>query len=189
MKVPHFVRIQEVTKNTRGYLSTIITKGATANILIRYREIIITAASKVDTGIVDIKTNELWERVKMHHINFNRYVGKKPGGELEELRHELQAENKGVVLPLTINWIGERKDVQKKMAAGKKASMGVFALKGSEMAKNILKGGLRAVGVKYDAERFMTAGLHFFCGVCSRWGPVDAKCGAAKMLTCMSCAG
>jgi hypothetical protein len=79
--------------------------------------------------------------------------------------------------------------VQKKKAEGKKASMGVFAVKGSEMAKNILKGGLRAVGVNYDAERFMTAGLDFFCGVCRRWGPVDAKCGAAKMLACMLHAG
>jgi len=71
-KVPHFVRIQGVTKNTRGCLSTITTPGATAEMLIQYREIVIKAARKVDAGIVDIETNEFWERVKMHGVNFDR---------------------------------------------------------------------------------------------------------------------
>jgi len=188
-KVPHFVRIQGVTKNTRGCLSTITTPGATAEMLIKYREIVIKAARKVDAGIVDIETNELWERVKMHGVNFDRYLGKKTGGGLEKLRQELQAENEGVVLPLAISWIGGPKDVQKKKSEGKKASSVVFAVKGSKMAKKVLKGGLRAAGVKYDVERFMTAGPDSFCGVCSRWGHVEAKCGALKMPACMLCAG
>jgi len=188
-KVPHFVRIQGVTKNTRGCLSTITTPAATAEMLIRYREIVIKAARKVDAGIVDIETNELWERVKMHGVNFDRYLGKKTGGGLEKLRQELQAENEGVVLPLAINWIGGPKDVQKKNAEGKKASSVVFAVKGSKMAERVLKGGLRAAGVKYDVEKFVNAGPDSFCGVCSRWGHVDGKCGSLKMPACMLCAG
>jgi hypothetical protein len=188
-KVPHFVRIQGVTKNTRGCLSTITTPGATAKMLIRYREIVIKPARKVDAGIVDIETNELWERVKMHGVNFDRYLGKKTGGGLEKLRQELQAENEGVVVPFAISWIGGPKDVQKKKGDGKKASSVVFAVKGSKMAEKVLKGGLRAAGVKYDVEKFMTAGPDSFCGVCSRWGHVEAKCGALKMPACMLCAG
>ena len=126
----------------------------------------IKAARKVDAGIVDIETNELWEKVKMHGVNFDRYLGKKTGGGLEKLRSELQAENEGVVLPLAISWIGGPKDVQKKKSEGKKASSVVFAVKGSKMAEKVLKGGLRAAGVKYDVERFMTAGPDSFCGVC-----------------------
>jgi len=188
-KVPHVVRIQGVTKNTRGCWSTITTPAATAEMLIRYREIVIKAARNVDAGIVDIETNELWERVKMHGINFDRYLGKKTGGGLEKLRQELPAENEGVVLPLAINWIGGPKDVQKKKAEGKKASTVVFAVKGSKMAERVLKGGLRAAGVKYDVEKFMNAGPDSFCGVCSRWGHVEAKCGSLKMPACMLCAG
>jgi len=105
------------------------------------------------------------------------------------LRQELQAENEGVVLPLAINWIGGPKDVQKKKAEGKKASSVVFAVKGSKMAENVLKGGLRAAGVKYDVEKFMNAGADSFCGVCSGWGHVEAKCGALRMPACMLCAG
>ena len=188
-KVPHFVRIQGVTKNTRGCLSTITTPGATAEMLIRYREIVIRAARKVDAGILDIEMNELWERVKMHGVNFDRYLGKKTGGGLQKLRQELQAENQGVVLPLAINWIGGPKDVQKKKAEGKKAFSVVFAVKGSKMAEKLFKGELRAAGVKYDVEKFMNAGPDSFCSVCSRWGHVEAKCGALKMPACMLCAG
>jgi hypothetical protein len=75
-KVQHFVRIQGVTKNTRGCLSTITTPGATAEMLIRYREIVSKAARKVEAGIVDIQMNELWERVTIHAVNFDRYLGK-----------------------------------------------------------------------------------------------------------------
>jgi len=188
-KVPHFVRIQGVTKNTRGCLSTITTPAATAEMLIRYREIVIKAARKVDAGIVDIETVELWEKVKMHGVNFDRYLGKKTGGGLEKLRQELQAENEGAVLPLAINWIGGPKDVQKKKAEGKKASSVVFAVKGSKMAEKVLKGGLRAAGVKFDVEKFMNAGPDSFCGTCSRWGHVESKCGSLKMPACMLCAG
>jgi len=188
-KVPHFIRIQGVTRNTRGCLTPITTPGATAEMLIRNREIVIRAARKVDAGIVDIETNELWERVKMHGINFDRYLGKKTAGGLEKLRPELQAQNEGVVLPLTINWIGGPKDVQKKKAEGKKASSVVFAVKGSKMAEKVLKGGLRVAGVKYDVEKFMNAGPDSFCGVSSRWGHVEAKCGSLKMPACMLCAG
>jgi len=188
-KVPHVVHFQAVTKQTRGCLSTITIPGAATNMLIRYMEIVITAARKGDAGIVDIKTNELWERVKMHGVNFDRYLGNKTQRGLEKLRQELQAENKGVVLPLTISWIGGPKDVQKKKRDGKKASSVVFAVKGSKMAEKVLKGGLRVAGVKYDVERFMTAGPDSFCAVCTRWGHVEAKCGALKMPVCMLCAG
>jgi hypothetical protein len=57
-----------------------------------------------------------------------------------------------VVLPLVINCIGGPKDGLKKKAEGKKASRVVSAVKGSEMAENVLKAGLRAVGVKYNVE-------------------------------------
>jgi hypothetical protein len=79
--------------------------------------------------------------------------------------------------------------VQKKKGDGKKASTVVFAVKGSKMAEKVLNGGLRAAGVKFDVERFMTAGPDSFCGVCSRWGHVEAKCGSLKMPACMLCPG
>jgi len=188
-KVPHFLHIQGLTKNTRGCLSMITTLGARAEMFIPYREIVMKAARKVDTGIVDIETNELWERVKMHSVNFDRYLGKKMGGGLEKLRQELQAGNEGVVLPLTINWIGGPKDVQKKKAEGKKVSTVVFAVKRSKMAKKVSKGGLRAAGVKYDVEEFMNAGPDSFCGMCSRWGHLEAKYGSLKLPASMLCAG
>jgi hypothetical protein len=58
-KVQHFGRIQGIMQNTPGFLLTITTPGATSEMLIRYREIVTKAATKVDAGIVDIERNEL----------------------------------------------------------------------------------------------------------------------------------
>ena len=149
----------------------------------------IKAARRVDTGIVDIETSKLWQRVKMDGVNFDWYLGKKTGGGLEKLRQELQVENEGVVLPRAISWIGGPKAVQKEKGEGEKASTVMFAVKGSKMAEKVLKEGLRAAGVKYNVGKFMTAGLDSFCGVCSRWGHVDAKCGALRMPAGILCAG
>jgi len=143
----------------------------------------------VDTGIVDIETNELWERVKMHAFNFDRYLGKTTGGGLEKLRKELQAENEGVVLPLVINWIGGPKDVQKEKGDGKEASSVGFAVTGSKAAEKVLRAGLRAAGVKYDEEKCVNTGLDSCCGVCSRWGPINSKCAALTMPVWMLCVG
>jgi len=79
--------------------------------------------------------------------------------------------------------------VQKKKVEGKKTSSVMFAVKGSLIAESVLKGGLRPAGVKYDVEKFMNAGPDCFCGVCSRWGHVDSKCGSLKMPACMLCTG
>jgi len=57
------------------------------------------------------------------------------------------------------------------------------------MAEKVLKGGLRVAGVQYDVEKFMNARPDSFCGICSRWGHVEAKCGSLQMPGCMLCAG
>jgi len=69
-----------------------------------------------------------------------------------------------------------------------KASMVVFAVKGSKMVEKVLKGGLRVGRVEYDVEKFVAAGLNSFCGVCSRCGHDDAKCVSLMMPVCMLCA-
>jgi hypothetical protein len=58
-------------------------------------------------------------KVKMHGISFNQYVVKKLGG-LEKLSQEIQAENKGVVVPMAINWLGRTTDIEDKRKSGEK---------------------------------------------------------------------
>jgi len=43
--------------------------------------------------------------------------------------------------------------------------------------------------VKYDVERFVNAGPDSFCGVCSRWGHGEVKCGSLKVPACTLYAG
>jgi len=63
----------------------------------------------------------------------------------------------------------------------------VLAVKGSKMGAKVWKGGMRAAGIKQDVEQLVYAGPDSFCGPCSRWGHVDAKCGSLTMLACMLC--
>lgn len=116
---------------------------------------------------MDIETDKLKERVRMHKVIFDRYLGKKTRGGLEKMRKELQAVNEGVVLQLAINGIGGSKYVQEKKQLGTKAALVVSAVKGSKMAEKVLNGGLRAAGVKHDQQKFMNAGPDAICGICS----------------------
>jgi len=53
--------------NTKRYAKSAITAitlpNATAAMAIRYHDIIITAATNVDRGVVNVKENESWERL------------------------------------------------------------------------------------------------------------------------------
>lgn len=82
---------------------------------------------------MDIETNELWAREKMHRVNCDRVFGKKMRGGLRRLPLESQAKNEVVDILLAINWVGRPKDAKKKKAEGPKPSLLVFAFKGSQM--------------------------------------------------------
>jgi hypothetical protein len=86
------------------------------------------------------------------------------------------------VVPLSINRFGGRNDVQKQKGEGEKPSSVVFAFMGCKIVEHVSKGGLRAPGVKYDVERYVNAGPHYFSRKCSRWGHVEMKYRALNMV-------
>jgi hypothetical protein len=66
--------------NIRGSITALARENGSEEMPIVFREIIVTAARKVDLGIIDIEKNETWERVKMHGINFDQYMAKRMEG-------------------------------------------------------------------------------------------------------------
>jgi hypothetical protein len=60
-----------------GGWSIITTAGVTGETLISYWDIVIKAVTIIDAGIVNNKTNKLCKRVKIHRVNFDRYVGQR----------------------------------------------------------------------------------------------------------------
>jgi len=78
-------------------------QNATAQMAMWYCDIIITAARPGDRGVVDVKDNETWERLKIHTVPLVQYMGKGTDG-LQQMREEFDAENKGIAIPTQVQW-------------------------------------------------------------------------------------
>jgi hypothetical protein len=126
-QVPAHIRMIRMLTNMRGSIKALARENTSADMLIAFREIIVTAARKVDQGIIDIEKNETWERVKMHGINFDQYMAKRSGG-LKKLREEIHAENEGVIIPMAIRWMGRVADMKDKKKNGEKQASSVVLL-------------------------------------------------------------
>jgi len=102
-RVPGHIRIERLQKSKKGTVTAAAARGTIAGMVIKFKETILKAIRKYDPGIVDLRTNEDWSRVKVHGIELSRY-GKSPAG-LRILRQEIEAENPGVIVPMAVQWI------------------------------------------------------------------------------------
>jgi hypothetical protein len=75
-KAPAHVRIMNTKRNGNGAITAITHLNVTAEMAMRYRHMIITAAKTVDRGVVDVEENKTWERLKIHAVPLVRYMGK-----------------------------------------------------------------------------------------------------------------
>jgi hypothetical protein len=187
---PGHVRIERVQKSVKGTFTAAAARGATAGMVIKFKETILKAIRKHDPGIVDLQTNEDWSRVKVHGIELGRY-GKSPDG-LQMLRQEIEAENPGVIVPMAVQWIKPWKQINERWQAGEiKASSAVVVIRDRESAEKTLTTGLKVAGKRYDCERYERVGADTQCRNCCEWGHIEARCPLAVIGTakCSYCAG
>jgi hypothetical protein len=67
-QAPPHIRIMNARRNAKGMIMAITDQNATVEMAMRYRDIIITAASTVDKGVMDVEENETWERLMIHAV-------------------------------------------------------------------------------------------------------------------------
>jgi hypothetical protein len=91
------IRIMNVRRNGNGATTAITHQNATADMAMRYSDIIIKAARTDDMGVVDVELNETWAMLKIHALPLVRYMGKGTEG-LEKMREEFEVENEGVAI-------------------------------------------------------------------------------------------
>jgi hypothetical protein len=101
-RVPHHIIMRKITTHVRGTITALATPQASADMLVAWREVVVTATRSIDQGIINLEKNETWEKVKMHGISFDQYAVKKSGG-LGKLRQEIQSEKEGVVVLMANN--------------------------------------------------------------------------------------
>jgi len=75
-QAPAHIGIMNARRNAKGAMPAIRHQNATAEMAMRYRDFIITAARTVDRGVKDVEENETWERPKIHAVPLVRYMGK-----------------------------------------------------------------------------------------------------------------
>jgi len=164
-------------RNAKGTITAITHPNATAEMAMRYRDIIITAVGTVDRGVVDVEENETWERIKIHAVPIVRYMGKGTEG-LQRMREELEAENKGIAIPTQVRWLANPRTIRERRQNGEiAASSVIFVVKGCRLAQSSVKKGIKTVGVWYRVEAFTNAGPDIRCELCCGWGHIENKCG------------
>jgi hypothetical protein len=89
----------QVPENQTAYSGD--DENASAEMVVAFKEIVVTAARKIDQGITDVEAKETWQRVKMHGISLDQHLAQRSGG-LEKLRQEIQAENEAIAIPVVI---------------------------------------------------------------------------------------
>jgi len=76
-------------------------QNGTAEMALRYHDIIFTAVRTVDTGVVNVAENKAWERLRIYPVPLVRYTG--IGTEGQQMMHEeFEAENDGVTIPTQV---------------------------------------------------------------------------------------
>jgi hypothetical protein len=100
-QAPAHIRIINARRNAKGTIRAIMHQNASAEMVMQYRNIIITAARTVDRGVLDVIEHETWEWLKIHAVPLMRYMGKGTEG-LQKMQEEFEAENKGITIPTQV---------------------------------------------------------------------------------------
>jgi len=97
-------RMMNARRNGKGTITPITHQNATAEMAKRYSDIIITAAWTVNKGVVDVKENKTWKRLKIHAVSLVWYMGKGTDG-LQQMREESEAEKVRIAIPAQVRWL------------------------------------------------------------------------------------
>jgi len=165
-----------VRRYAKGTITAITHQNMTAEMALQYRYIIITAASLVEKGVVDVKENASWERPKIHAVPLVRYMGKGTEG-LQKMRGELEVENEGVAVRTQVRWLENHRTISERSQNGEIATSSVvIVVKGNKVAQSRFRMGIKVAGVWYRVETYTNAGPDTWCGLCWGWGHFDHKC-------------
>jgi hypothetical protein len=145
-KAPAHIRIMNAKMNAKGVITAITHTNVTAEMAMQYCDIIITAASTVDRGVVDVEENETWERLKIHTVPLVQYMGKGTEG-LQKMRDEFEAKNECIKVPTQVRWLANPRTIRERRQNGEiAASSVVFVVKGSKAAQVLVKNVTGGVG-------------------------------------------
>ena len=188
-KAPAYIRIQEVKRKYRNTITLTTTPRCSGQMMLKYKDIIISATRKVDPGIMDLTINETWQQIKLHGVPLDRYFTRDLSG-LDKLMDELEAENDRMKVPLAMRWLARPEVIYQRWIEGLINSSSVtFAVKGEEFAAKMIRDGVKVCGRWMRASLYIQAGPGALCTACSSWGHIEERSAFPGMVRCTWCSG
>jgi len=134
------IRFSRVRYSPSGEVSALLTEKANAGLLIpRLSNVLIRAAKTVNVAIVEVEILKHWQRLKVHGMSLDRYLG---DGKMELLRREVESST-GIKLKTLPQWlISETRLREQQESGNKRGSAIVITVKRESEAKQLCASGL-----------------------------------------------
>ena len=181
------LRFTRVRYAPSGAISALLSEKADAGQLIpRRSNLLIRAVKAVDPAVVGIEILEHWQRLKVHGMPLERYLGE---GKMEVLKREVESAT-GIELRALPRWlISESRLREEQTTKNKQGSAIVITVSSESEAKKLCASGLRFGGIVRVVERYWESGPSSVCMTCCGIGHERmGKCGDRKP-RCVMCAG
>ena len=180
-------RFIRVSYAPSGAISALLTEQANAGVLLpRLSNLLIRTAKTVDPAVVGVEILEHWQRLKVHGMSLERYLGE---GKMELLKREVESST-GIQLKTLPRWLISEDRLREAQTTGnKRGSAIVITVKGETEAKRLCASGLRFGGLVRMVEKFWEAGPSSVCMTCCGIGHARmGECGN-RPAKCAICTG
>ena len=156
------VRFSRVRYAPSGSISALLLEKADASMLLPQRSnLLIRAAKTVDDAVVGVEIFEQWQRLKVHEMSLDRYLGP---GKLELLKKEVESST-GIQLKTMPRWlISEDRLKEQQEKGSKRGSAIVITVSNKIEAKWLLTNGFRFEGAVKKVEKYWEAGPGYVWG-------------------------
>ena len=180
-------RFSRIRYSPSAAVSALLTEKANAGLLIpRLSNVLIRAAKTVDAAIVGVEVLEHWQRLKVHGMSLERYLGE---GKMELLQREVESST-GIQLKTLPRWlISENRLRDQQEAGNKRGSAIVITVKGESEAKHLCASGLRFGGAVKVVEKYWEAGPSSVCMTCCGIGHKRMESCGNRPPQCIICDG
>lgn len=136
--------------------------------------------------VVGVEVLEHWQRLKVHGMSLERYLG---AGKMELLKREVESSTV-IKLKAHPRWLISENRLRKQQKSGnKRGSAIVITVKGEAKAKKLCALGLRFRGLVKVVEKYWEAGLSLVCMTCCWIGHERMRDCGDRPARCVICAG
>jgi len=160
------VRVELVRCSPRGTITASAAMGADAKMLMLFRKQVLEAANKMEPTIVDVGTNETWEKLKIMGIPYELFRG---ADDMKEIASCLEIEN-ALVVPFAPRWLRQQRWLEEQWTQDRlRFAPVVITVRGQEIARDVIAKGLSVCGVRLKVEPYVEEGKDAQCGKCATW--------------------